>query len=84
MEGYVSNVAKQKEIGLNTNSTGFDMTGPKQFKRFGADSHAGISPHVHQPIRNTTPRGPRGTTGSKKMVVLRLLRKKTLNNFTII
>ncbi|KJZ13316.1 hypothetical protein TW85_13955 [Marinomonas sp. S3726] len=65
LEGYVSNAAKQKEIGLNTNSTGFDVTGPKQFKRFGADSHAGISPHVHQPIRNTTPKGPRGTTGSK-------------------
>ncbi len=65
LEGYVSDAAKEKEIGLNTNSTGFDMTGPKQFKRFGADSHAGISPHVHQPIRNSTPKGPRGTTGSK-------------------
>lgn len=41
------------------------MTGSKQFKRFGADSHAGIAPHVHQPIRNAKPKGARGTTGSK-------------------
>ena len=28
-----------------------------EFKRFGSGEHAGISPHVHQPIRNINPNG---------------------------
>lgn len=27
------------------------------FKRFGAASHGGVSPHVHQPQRNISPNG---------------------------
>lgn len=58
-----------KEIGLNTNSAGFnnnngDIGG--QFKRFGSDTHAGIAPHVHQPTRNEAPNGNiYGGQGSK-------------------
>ncbi len=66
LDGYVKQNAAQREIGLYTDSAAFDFTpGSTQFKRFGADSHAGLSPHVHQPIRNMTPNGPRGTTGTK-------------------
>ena len=28
-----------------------------QFKRFGANEHYGLAPHVHQPVRNVTPKG---------------------------
>ena len=61
MEGYVQeNVPKGKEIGLNTSSAGFnnnigDVGG--QFKRFGSESHGGVSPHVHQPTRNVDRNG---------------------------
>jgi len=66
VDGYVKQSAADGEIGLYTDSTAFDHTpGTTQFKRFGADSHAGLSPHVHQPIRNVTPNGARGTTGTK-------------------
>ena len=65
LDGYVSGATRNKEIGLNTNSPGFNHTGPEQFKRFGSGTHGGLSPHVHQPIRNLTTKGPRGTTGTK-------------------
>lgn len=68
-EGYVTSAAEQREIGLDTAASGFDFNASavarKQFKRFGADSHAGLAPHVHQPQRNKTPKGPRGGTGTK-------------------
>ena len=37
------------------------------FKRFGAESHGGVSPHVHQPIRNVNPKNGNiyGSVGSK-------------------
>ncbi|MBB5352681.1 RHS repeat-associated protein [Haloferula luteola] len=66
LEGYVQQTAAQAEVGLYTKSPGFDVTaGSTQFKRFGSGSHGGLSPHVHQPLRNMTPRGARGTTGTK-------------------
>lgn len=59
-EGFVkNNVPLDKETTLHTNSPGFN-TSPKnadgQFKRFGADSHGGLSPHVHQPTRKVNPK----------------------------
>jgi hypothetical protein len=57
-EGYVKdNVPLDKEVTLNTKSKGFNdnfrgANEEGQFKRFGSDSHADISPHVHQPTRN--------------------------------
>ena len=61
-------MTKDSEIPLFTKSSGFHNANGKiggQFKRFGLDSHAGIAPHVHQPIRNPSPKGVFGTTGSK-------------------
>ncbi|WP_412860550.1 hypothetical protein [Cytobacillus horneckiae] len=59
-EGFVkNNVPVDKETSLHTNSPGFN-TSPQnangQFKRFGTDSHGGLSPHVHQSTRNVNPK----------------------------
>ena len=61
LNGYVNqNVSPKAEIKLRTNSAGFNshdgVTGGV-FKRFGVNSHGGISPHVHQPYMNTAPNG---------------------------
>ena len=57
------------EVKLYTSSAGFNSNNGNiggQFKRFGSDSHAGLSPHVHQPQRNVTPTGDiYGGVGSK-------------------
>lgn len=68
LEGYVKQNANP-EISLHTNSAGFnnnsgDIGG--DFKRFGAESHGGVSPHVHQPQRNVSPNGNiYGSVGTK-------------------
>jgi hypothetical protein len=71
-DGYVkNNVPVDKETtlhthskGFNNNSRGFNPEG--QFKRYGSDSHAGLSPHVHQPTRNVNKNGEIfGGQGSK-------------------
>ena len=58
-EGYVKQI-RDPEISLHTKSSGFNNN-PKgtggQFKRFGANEHYGLAPHVHQPVRNVTPNG---------------------------
>lgn len=58
-EGYVKQTS-DPEISLYTKSSGFNNN-PKgtggQFKRFGANEHYGLDPHVHQPVRNVTPNG---------------------------
>ena len=54
--GYVQNNAKP-EVSLSTNSVAYNNGNGGVFKRIGADSHGGISPHVHQPIRNVAPNG---------------------------
>ena len=58
-EGYVKQTS-DLEISLYTKSSGFNNN-PKgtggQFKRFGANEHYGLAPHVHQPVRNVTPNG---------------------------
>ncbi len=70
LDGYVkNNVSTDAELSLSTNSSGFNnhdgITGGK-FKRFGSEEHAGLSPHVHQPIRNEAPNGNiYGSVGSK-------------------
>ncbi|MGG4147628.1 polymorphic toxin-type HINT domain-containing protein, partial [Paenibacillus algorifonticola] len=71
-DGYVNkNVAADKETTLHTNSKGFNNNSrgsnpDGQFKRFGSDSHAGLSPHVHQPTRNVNKNGETfGGQGSK-------------------
>ncbi|HWO53834.1 MAG TPA: RHS repeat-associated core domain-containing protein, partial [Paenibacillus cookii] len=71
-EGYVKkNVPADKETTLHTNSKGFNNNSrgsnpDGQFKRFGTDSHAGLSPHVHQPTRNVNKNGEIfGGQGSK-------------------
>ncbi|ONK25451.1 hypothetical protein BVE84_08260 [Streptococcus azizii] len=69
-EGYLkNNVPIDVEVKLHTDSADFNsnngMVGG-QFKRFGSDSHAGLSPHVHQPQRNVSPTGDiYGGVGSK-------------------
>ena len=68
LKGYVNQHAAP-EIKLITNSSGFNnhdgVTGG-EFKRFGADPHGGISPHVHQPRRNVKPNGEiYGSVGTK-------------------
>jgi RHS repeat-associated protein len=59
-EGFVkNNVPVDKETTLHTNSPGFNTSlknADGQFKRFGTDSHGGLSPHVHQPTRNVNPK----------------------------
>jgi hypothetical protein len=70
LDGYVKNsVSTDAELSLSTNSSGFNnhdgITGG-EFKRFGSEEHAGLSPHVHQPIRNEAPNGNiYGSVGSK-------------------
>ena len=69
-DGYVkNNVSTDAEVKLYTASAEFNSNNGKiggQFKRFGSDSHAGLSPHVHQPQRNATPKGDiYGGVGSK-------------------
>ncbi|MCL1924194.1 MAG: hypothetical protein FWF50_01260, partial [Defluviitaleaceae bacterium] len=69
-DGFVkNNVSPNKEVTLNTNSAGFNNNNGNiggQFKRIGADTHAGLKPHVHQPIRNVAPNGNiHGQVGSK-------------------
>ena len=54
LNGYVEKYANP-EISLHTNSAGFNNNNGNvggNFKRFGAGSHGGVSPHVHQPQRN--------------------------------
>ncbi|OAB38432.1 hypothetical protein [Paenibacillus glacialis] len=51
------NVPANKETTLHTQSKEFNNnskgTNPeRQFKRYGVESHAGLSLHVHQPTRN--------------------------------
>ncbi|MBJ6359883.1 hypothetical protein ACFOQM_00885, partial [Paenibacillus sp. GCM10012307] len=69
LEGYVKkNVPIDKETKLYTKSSGFNNVGQSggQFKRYGSDSHANLSPHVHQPQRNVDRSGNvRGSVGSK-------------------
>ena len=59
-DGYIkNNVSPEAELNLFTNSQGFNDSNGKVggvFKRFGAKSHGGISPHVHQPYRNVNPK----------------------------
>ncbi|WP_426333402.1 RHS repeat domain-containing protein [Paenibacillus silvae] len=71
-DGYVkNNVPVDKETTLHTHSKGFNNnsrgSNPEgQFKRYGSDSHAGLSPHVHQPTRNVNKNGEIfGGQGSK-------------------
>ena len=68
LNGYVQNNASP-EVSLRTNSAGFNNNNGVvggEFKRFGAESHGGVSPHVHQPIRNVAPNGDiYGTVGTK-------------------
>lgn len=55
--GYVRGYCNP-EITLNTSSSGFNNHDGEcggAFKRFGSDSHGGVSPHVHQPQRNVDP-----------------------------
>lgn len=60
LNGYVkNNVSPDAELKLFTDSSGFNNNNGNvggMFKRFGVDSHGGISPHVHQPYRNVNPR----------------------------
>jgi hypothetical protein len=73
LEGFVkNNVSPEAEVGLYTNSAGFNnnpITGVgEQFKRFGANPQHGIDgPHVHQPTRGVNPRTGDiyGSQGSK-------------------
>ena len=68
MNGYVKNNASP-EVSLHTNSAGFNNNNGivgGDFKRFGAESPGGVSPHVHQPQRNVAPNGNiYGTVGTK-------------------
>lgn len=48
------------EVSLYTRAKGFNNNGGNiggEFKRFGAASHGGVSPHVHQPQRNIASNG---------------------------
>lgn len=68
LNGYVRNNANP-EISLTTQSPGFNNNNGNVggvFKRFGAESHGGVSPHVHQPQRNVAPNGSvYGSVGTK-------------------
>ncbi|WP_231578154.1 RHS repeat domain-containing protein, partial [Dickeya chrysanthemi] len=70
-EGFMKDhVSPDRETTLHTKSPGFNNNNGNeggQFKRYGLDSHAGISPHVHQPIRNVSPKNGAvyGSQGSK-------------------
>ena len=62
--GYVKQNA-DPEISLRTDSSDF-KNNDGVFKRFGANSHGGVEPHVHQPQRNVTPNGSvYGSVGTK-------------------
>ena len=65
-DGYVKQTS-DPEIALYTKSTGFNNQNGEvggQFKRFGANSHYGLSPHVHQPTRHVDGKGiVHGRTG---------------------
>ncbi len=57
--GYVEQNANP-EVALYTKSAGFNNSKDNvggQFKRLGAEEHYGLSPHVHQPVRNVAPSG---------------------------
>ncbi len=69
IEGYVKNNSNP-EVSLHTDSPMFNNNNGNIggiFKRFGAESHGGVSPHVHQPIRNVNPKNGNiyGSVGSK-------------------
>ena len=68
LDGYVRNNANP-EISLTTQSPGFNNNNGNVggvFKRFGAESHGGVSPHVYQPQRNVAPNGSvYGSVGTK-------------------
>ena len=68
LDGYVRSNANP-EISLTTQSSGFNNNNGNiggVFKRFGAETHGGISPHVHQPQRNVAPNGNvYGSVGTK-------------------
>ena len=67
IDGYVSNNATP-EVSLTTKSVNFNNANGSiggEFKRIGAGTHAGISPHVHQPVRNVAPTGIYGGVGTK-------------------
>lgn len=68
IDGYVRNNANP-EISLTTQSSGFNNSNGNPggvFKRFGAESHGGVSPHIHQPQRNVAPNGSiYGSVGTK-------------------
>ncbi|MEH0834601.1 RHS repeat-associated core domain-containing protein [Pectobacterium cacticida] len=59
-EGFMKDhVSPDSETTLHTKSPGFNTSKKNkdgQFKRYGLDSHGGISPHVHQPTRNISPK----------------------------
>lgn len=59
-EGFMNaHVSPDRETLLFTSSPGFNNNNGNvggKFKRYGLDSHAGISPHVHQPTRNISPK----------------------------
>ena len=68
--GYVKRIVEPgKEISLYTKSAGFNNNNGKiggAFKRFGRESHGGVTPHVHQPHVNVAPNGNvYGSVGSK-------------------
>ncbi len=59
VKGYVEQNANP-EVALYTKSSGFNNSKGNaggQFKRLGAEEHYGLSPHVHQPVRNVAPNG---------------------------
>ena len=59
VNGYVKQNSNP-EVVLYTKSAGFNSsrgTAGGQFKRLGAEGHYGMSPHVHQPVRNVAPNG---------------------------
>lgn len=71
LEGFMKNhVDPKKEKLLHTKSPGFNNNKGREggeFKRYGLDSHGGVSPHVHQPKRNVSPKTGDiyGSVGSK-------------------
>ncbi len=59
LNGYVKQNANP-EVALYTKSEQFNNSRGNaggQFKRLGAEEHYGLSPHVHQPVRNIAPNG---------------------------
>ena len=68
LDGFVRRNASP-EVSLRTKSSGFNNNNGNVggvFKRFGGESHGGLSPHVHQPQRNVAPNGNiYGSVGTK-------------------